>query len=259
LSVFTTSFNAELAAIKQALQYTSPFDWLYITILTDSKSAIQAISSFKWEYSSLITEILNIITNLKSAGTQITFVWIPSHAGIHGNEVADELANKNRTDPDGLVLEYTSNISEKLTKLKSKHIQSTFEKIKSSPTNLAILHRTNMKPILWFRHNNRRIQVALLRLRCGHNRLNHCVNKWIESSNCPNACVETENNTHVLITCPHYSRARTPLKNLLASLQLPLDVPTITGMNNSIPKHTQQKIESRLIKFLIETNLVNRL
>ena len=66
MSVFTTSFNAELAAIKKALQYTYPFDWPDITILTDSKSAIQAISSFKWESSSLITEILNIITNLKS-------------------------------------------------------------------------------------------------------------------------------------------------------------------------------------------------
>jgi hypothetical protein len=143
--------------------------------------------------------------------TEITFVWIPSHAGIHGNEVADELANKC---PDGLALEYTPNISEKLTKLKRKHIQTTFDKIKTSSTNLAVSHRSNLNPIPWFRYNHRKIQVALLRLSSGHNRLNHCVSKWnVDTTpNCPNGCEETENNTNVLVTCPHYFTVRTPLK-----------------------------------------------
>ena len=71
LSEYTTSFNAELATINQALQQIYPLDWPDITIFTDSKSAIQAISSLKWESSSLITEILSIITNQKSAVTQL--------------------------------------------------------------------------------------------------------------------------------------------------------------------------------------------
>jgi ribonuclease HI len=54
LSKYTTSFNAELAAMKQALQHIYPLDWQDITIFADSKSSIQVISSFKWESGSLI-------------------------------------------------------------------------------------------------------------------------------------------------------------------------------------------------------------
>jgi hypothetical protein len=67
LSNFTNSFNAELAAIKQALTLTYNQDWPEITIYTDSKSAIHAISNFKWKSSNYIPEIIQQINNYKSA------------------------------------------------------------------------------------------------------------------------------------------------------------------------------------------------
>jgi ribonuclease HI len=178
LENYTTSFNAELAAIQQSLNFVYPLDWQDIIIITDSKSAIQAVTHFRWEASSLIPEIIELIKNLKSAGTQVTFLWIPSHSGIYGNEIADELANKTRTDPDGLTMAYTSNIKESLSKLKDRHKQETFIKIKALSTNLAPTNRTDMKILPWLTHKKRYIQVALLRLRCGHNKLNYFTNKW---------------------------------------------------------------------------------
>ena len=67
LSNFTNSFNAELAAIKQALTLTYNQDWNEITIHTDSKSTIHAISNFKWKSSNYIPEIIQQINNFKSA------------------------------------------------------------------------------------------------------------------------------------------------------------------------------------------------
>jgi hypothetical protein len=59
---------------------------------------------------------------------------------------------------------------------------------------------------------------------------------------CPHGCPEIENSTHVLLHCPHYSTARRELKHEIEKLKLPFDVPTLTGVNFSIPKHTQEKI-----------------
>jgi ribonuclease HI len=112
LSNFTNSFNAELAAIKQALTLTYNQDWNEITIYTDSKSAIHAISNFKWKSSNYIPEIIQQINNYKSAGTKINLFWIPSHAGITGNKIADQLANNRRTEDDGETMCHTPNMAE---------------------------------------------------------------------------------------------------------------------------------------------------
>jgi hypothetical protein len=51
----------------------------------------------------------------------------------------------------------------------------------------------------------------------------------------------------MLVNSPHYSAARNGLKHAIKKLKLPLGVPTITGINSPIPKHTQEKIAKTLI------------
>ncbi|XP_045022915.1 uncharacterized protein LOC123466852 [Daphnia magna] len=257
----TNSLNAELAAIKQTLKCTYNQIWNEITILTDSKSAIQAISNFKWETSTSIPEIIQEINNLKSAGTKINLYWIPSHSGIRGNEIADQLANIRRSADDGATMTHSPNMAEILTKIKNKHQNRTLEKIKQNSTNQAVTNRNRMGVCTWHTHRNRAIQTALMRLRSGHNKLNATISKWDMNvqPECPNGCAEKENTEHVLIHCPHYSRERRELSDALEELNLPLEVPTLTGINFNIPKHTQGKIAKALIKYITDTKIIERI
>ena len=62
-----------------------------VTIFSDSLSSLQAIKTGKTTCRpNLLVEIQELITTCK---TEITFVWIPSHIGIKGKEIADKLAN----------------------------------------------------------------------------------------------------------------------------------------------------------------------
>ena len=88
-----TIYEAELHAIKLAV------DWLLkhgkgtrATIFTDSLSVIQSLQSLSsFSQSSSLNELLVTIDTLETAPT---FVWIPSHAGIYGNEKADKMAKQ---------------------------------------------------------------------------------------------------------------------------------------------------------------------
>ena len=87
---------AELMAILEALRFIndSPRVFLSITIMTDSKSALQSISRETGTRDELVKEIILLIHEIRLKGTEISLLWIPSHAGIHGNDVADIAAKQ---------------------------------------------------------------------------------------------------------------------------------------------------------------------
>ena len=61
-----------------------------IVVLVGSQAAIKALK--KCTVTSIT--VLNCIRNLNQLGKQnhVSIAWIPGHAGVHGNEVADYLA-----------------------------------------------------------------------------------------------------------------------------------------------------------------------
>ena len=70
---------------------------------------------------------------------------------------------------------------------------------------------------------------------------------------------QKEDPTHVLIQSLYYSTARRELAHALEKPKLPLDVPTVTGINFSIPKHTQDKVAWVLIRYIIPTKILKPL
>ena len=80
--------QAEVLAIsevvKEKMHNQSIFE------LVDSQAAIKAL--IKCSVTSVT--VLNCIRNLNQLGKQnhVSIAWIPGHAGVHGNEVADNLA-----------------------------------------------------------------------------------------------------------------------------------------------------------------------
>jgi hypothetical protein len=60
-------------------------------ILTDSRISLDSIKDGH-NHSHLTEEIRKRLTNLERSNWKVTFAWVKAHAGILGNELADQLA-----------------------------------------------------------------------------------------------------------------------------------------------------------------------
>ena len=92
LGIYSTLFQAEVLAISKMAKGLLWEKMLNqnIVVLVDSQAAIKAF--IKCTVTSIT--MLNCIRNLNQLGKQnhVSIAWIPGHAGVHGNEVADYLA-----------------------------------------------------------------------------------------------------------------------------------------------------------------------
>src|SRR5258705_6692536 len=93
----TTNNDAELVAISIAIQEISDMKRGKYLICTDSKHAIDQISTYHQNLDRqklIIQEILHLGDRLQHRGWEIMISWIPGHANIRGNEIADMLAGR---------------------------------------------------------------------------------------------------------------------------------------------------------------------
>ena len=92
LGIYSTVFQAEVLAISEMAKNLlwEKMHNQSIVVLVDSQAAIKAL--IKCTVTSIT--VLNCIRNLNQLGKQnhVSIAWIPGHAGVHGNEVADYLA-----------------------------------------------------------------------------------------------------------------------------------------------------------------------
>jgi ribonuclease HI len=96
-----SSFGAELKALRQSLiqSYKAPADTTEVWIFTDSQSLVQRLRG-AWTANAYqaqdLLELLSLIHDMKSedVNLRVRIRWIPGHAGIQGNELADRLATQ---------------------------------------------------------------------------------------------------------------------------------------------------------------------
>ena len=95
----SSALSAELIAILQSLHWARDNNKNKLAIFSDSLSGLQAIKNGKLD-NSIVNDILLIHKVLATNGYRITFIWIPAHVGVPGNEHADRLAKRAATKYD---------------------------------------------------------------------------------------------------------------------------------------------------------------
>jgi ribonuclease HI len=95
LSDNASVYTAEMTAIREALLFIKEHHITTTAILSDSLSVLQSLEAEKSNTRpNLLLNIQQLITDIYNAGGKINFMWIPGHADITGNEIADKLAKQ---------------------------------------------------------------------------------------------------------------------------------------------------------------------
>jgi len=197
-----TIFAAELAAIKLSLLWAIDNTDQDVSIFSDSYSSLQALASGNsTSRPNLLSDVIELVSRFNK---NITFIWIPSHVGIKGNETADKLANlataNSNIDVDvGMELSDAYNLVDTYITNKWQNIWGT--------ENTGTHYREIVKNVsnkVKYSHSSRNTEVIITRLRLGKCQLNaylYQIGKHPDGL-CAN-CNKPETVTHFLTECWH--------------------------------------------------------
>src|SRR6218665_421084 len=137
---------AELIAIEEALK------WLLsnkikepVVIFTDSLSSVEAIQSQTSNSKpNLITRIMKLLRSLYLENCSVTFVWIASHVGIKGTEIADSLC-KEATSHSTVDIEISMELKDVYNDI-DKYIATLWQKDYDNHTTG--LHYKTLEPLV---------------------------------------------------------------------------------------------------------------
>lgn len=259
-------FTAEAFAILKALEHVNSLK-LYsnLRILTDSLSVLNCLKNPKLDYKLnylvyKIREAVNIFyceansfhkcqcqsksgqddqsqycTQEQSTKeyVKVEFMWIPSHKGIKGNEIADKAAvgGLNETIVTNFEVPFTDYYS--IITAQKKKIWQEFwlRNTQSTGSGKWYLNIQNKLPTkTWFssgKYINREFITILCRMRMGHFRTpaHLCRLNIVKNSNCTHCDSSNCNLEHIIFFCPAFSFQRLILAANLSENQSPTEVP----------------------------------
>ena len=214
------SMIAELAAIKHALELAlAKDDTRCVHIITDSLSAMHAMQRTNpLDNRNLINKINEYVKNLEDSGRFVSVTWIPSHIGVPGNEIADELASEGQLKDPTITIPCSdsSNLTDLYYRVKEKWKHS----VRMSP-KAGVKRYLRIEPSLKTVNiplSNRYDEALMARLRLSAG--TRC------TFYCPTFCARCDEDfsvSHYLVNCP-----ATPIfccnnKQVLTEEELDLD------------------------------------
>ncbi|XP_050064946.1 uncharacterized protein LOC126553875 [Aphis gossypii] len=118
-------YTAEAMAILEAIKYfIQSVDDKRCIILSDSLSAITSLKNIN-NPTDIARNIHNLCHIAHSAGKHISFMWIPGHCNITGNEKADEVAKLSYTSLKAINVPVNEKILlERSTQIKRQRVES---------------------------------------------------------------------------------------------------------------------------------------
>ena len=208
-------FTAETMAILKSLdfiQISQRRDRRFI-IFCDSKSVLETISNQETK-NPLMIKLLDKLQDLKNSNI-IKFCWIPSHVGIHGNNVADAGAKAACNSPDisEIKIPFTDFLPKVRIYVKNLWI-NRFTSLHNNARSIKLYEiNPSIKPFC-LNGLTRKDEVILHRVRIGHTRFTHSYVMEGGDINFPPLCYYCSNFRltvkHLLIECTHFfvSRSR---------------------------------------------------
>lgn len=245
---------AELMAILWALWWIEEASPREALICSDSAAALETLRAGKSEARpDIVNDILSGFYRVGFA-CNITFCWVPGHAGVLGNEQADYIAKDSLgREIDIYIPLGRVELRERVKECLIKEWQNGWEKEIKGRHYFSIQPKVRKKCFCTF--PSRRDSVKLCRLRLGHCGLNyflHIIGKHI-SGLCE--CGNMETIGHVFLECRKYNVERRTLFCKLA--EIGLKVFSVTSLFGHSDKHKQ--ISEAVIQFLHETGLYLRI
>jgi ribonuclease HI len=193
-----SSYAAENVALLRALEWLEENSPETATICTDSMSIHEALANDNWkdaqDWVRKVKEKSYVLTG------KITILWIPSHCGCEGNEIADQLANEG-TKLDQADIPITHDIAQARVRKRKWSVSH----VRAKDT-----YRERRKPKYeeekeW----PRAVRSLYARLRTGHAKELKQYRYVIEIEDDPFCiCGEPETIQHVLCDCPILELAR---------------------------------------------------
>ena len=216
LSKDSSTTQCELLAIAVALSDAKKLEG-GTTIISDSMSALQSLTAKTPSCVILVNRINTLLIRMKKTGREVVFIWAPSHCGIYGNELADQLANE-ATQKE--CIDYKMPLSNRQVArvvsegAKKRYSTAVLERAWSSASLQQYLSVTQGAPPRYLEHSltSRRFQVTYSRIRLGYKYL------WqfgIPSSDAQKRChvcflPEGHTLNHYILRCPSTGLLRLP-------------------------------------------------
>ena len=177
-----------------------------VVIYSDSMSCLQAIEGEDTN-NPLICQIMNLLWALRDKGTCVRFCWVPSHCGIEGNEIVDQLAKETLDhDIDPLTTVHFADLKPLVNSYIQQEVQIKWD-VSIHGRDLYLLKPT-LGPPKRFRHLTRAEEVVITRLRIGHTK---ATKSHILSLGPPTACHhcgQTLTIEHILLECTVLQQSR---------------------------------------------------
>jgi len=200
-----------------SLPYCCPY--FGFRIFSDSLSALQAFLHFDTRSRRLIHEIVHVYTTLVRGGTFIRLVWVPSHVGLFGNELADRAATAALHSKEDVMVPHSVGEIDCLVK---RHIMSQWQLRWEQSTHgryfFGIKPRVSREMSIFGK--TRRDQVIYARLRLGQCNLKARLHMIAGHPTGLCDCGVPETVHHYLFGCFRYIVQRAILFRAFDALQL---------------------------------------
>ena len=204
-----SSYTAELYGILSLLNEIDDMRQRRYTVYTDCQSAIDAIQCVSSVHP-IVSKIQEWVIRMAARRKHVQFCWSPSHVAIAGNERADLLAKAcaDRDEPLHYALVPSTDMNGRIRTAVIAKWQNEWASLQNNKLR-AIKETTRA----WVSsaNPNRKVEIALARLRIGHTRLTH---KYLMEGqrNQPPVCStclhEQLTVKHIIVECPSYTWAR---------------------------------------------------